>query len=102
MFIICFRNKFNCFLLKCSRIKDEPQYTITPNELHEDYLIVRPLNPGQTYEFKLVAVDGEYSTESETQELEIVETDGELPACQYCSCRQVAAPPHQCLDTLVL
>ncbi|XP_054278770.1 neuroglian isoform X2 [Macrosteles quadrilineatus] len=62
------------------KTKEDSQWTISDNEMDEDYLVMRPLSPGQTYEFQLVAVDGDYTKESDVQELEIVETDGELPA----------------------
>lgn len=39
-------------------------------QLEEDFTIVRGLNPGEIYEFKVVAVDGDYMTESESEEVE--------------------------------
>lgn len=40
------------------------------SELEEDYTIIRGLLPGEVYEFKVVAVDGEFMTESQAEEIE--------------------------------
>lgn len=52
------------------RLKDDTLYSETPNVLDEDFTIVRALKPGETYEFKVVAVDGDYMSESEPQEID--------------------------------
>lgn len=52
------------------RLRGEPIYLESSSELEEDYIIVRGLLPGEVYEFKVVAVDGEFMTESETEEVE--------------------------------
>lgn len=52
------------------RIKGESKWQPTDNQLEEDYLIVRGLEPDSTYQFQVVAVDGEYFTESQTQEVD--------------------------------
>lgn len=52
------------------RIKNEPQYLSTQPELDDDTLIVRGLTPSEMYEFKVVAVDGDYLTESNVQEVD--------------------------------
>lgn len=52
------------------RLRGEPNYLESSSELEEDYIIVRGLQPGELYEFKVVAVDGEYMAESATREVE--------------------------------
>lgn len=42
----------------------------TQPELDDDTLIVRGLTPSEMYEFKVVAVDGDYLTESPVQEVD--------------------------------
>lgn len=44
-------------------------YRETTPQLVEDYIVVRALNPGEIYEFKVVSVDGEYLTESAAEEV---------------------------------
>jgi hypothetical protein len=46
----------------------------TSEEFNEDYIIVRGLMPGELFEFSVVAVDGDYMTESEVEEIEISNT----------------------------
>ena len=36
----------------------------------EDFITIKGLKPGETYEFIVVAVDGEYMAESEPQDIE--------------------------------
>lgn len=60
------------------KLKDEPTYLETPNVLDEDYTIVRALNPGETYEFRVVAVDGDYMVESEPEEVDTYTIDGPI------------------------
>lgn len=55
------------------RIKSDSDYLSTDPELDNDYIDVRGLDPDAQYEFKVVAVDGHFMTESETQ---IVSTYG--------------------------
>ncbi|CAH1101670.1 unnamed protein product [Psylliodes chrysocephalus] len=50
------------------KIKGEKEYLKTGPELEEDYLILENFNGCVNYEIILVAVDGEYETESEIQE----------------------------------
>jgi fibronectin type 3 domain-containing protein len=57
------------------RKKDETMFQETAPEMHEDYIIVRGLMPGEMYEFSVVAVDGELVTESEVEEVEISNMD---------------------------
>lgn len=61
------------------RLKRDPVWLESDAELSEDYIIVRGLKPGEIYEFKVVAVDGEYMTESHAKEVEIPV----LGMCQY-------------------
>lgn len=51
-------------------MRGEPTYTETETESAEDFIIVRGLQPNQIYEFKAVAVDGEYMTESAAQDVD--------------------------------
>ena len=52
------------------RVKDESSWQTTDPELYENYLIVHGINPDHLYEFRVVSVDGEYQTESATQEVD--------------------------------
>ncbi|XP_018915521.1 neuroglian isoform X2 [Bemisia tabaci] len=60
------------------RLKRDPVWLESDAELSEDYIIVRGLKPGEIYEFKVVAVDGEYMTESHAKEVEIPVLEGPL------------------------
>ncbi|XP_026465687.1 neuroglian isoform X3 [Ctenocephalides felis] len=60
------------------RIKNEPQYLSTQPELDDDTLIVRGLTPSEMYEFKVVAVDGDYLTESPVQEVDTYGVEGPI------------------------
>lgn len=52
------------------RIKGESIWTKTDPQLQDDFLVVRALQPDSNYEFVVVAVDGEYLTESAPQEVD--------------------------------
>ncbi|XP_040174803.1 neuroglian isoform X1 [Anopheles arabiensis] len=52
------------------RVKDESSWQTTDPELYENYLVVHGINPDHLYEFRVVSVDGEYQTESATQEVD--------------------------------
>lgn len=56
------------------RIKGETTWLSTENVLEDDYVIIRGLQPDENYEFKVVSVDGEYSTESLAQNVQTVGT----------------------------
>lgn len=45
-------------------------YEQTRNEMVEDFTTIKGLKPGETYEFRVVAVDGEYMTDSDPQDIE--------------------------------
>lgn len=45
-------------------------YQESQPEYNEDFIDVRALIPNEVYEFKIVAVDGQFSTESEVKEVE--------------------------------
>ncbi|KAL1447729.1 hypothetical protein WDU94_003581, partial [Cyamophila willieti] len=53
------------------RIKGETMFRESQPELEEDFTIIRALRPSETYEFRVVSVDGENLTESDTQEIDI-------------------------------
>lgn len=52
------------------KMKGEPTFIITDPENNNDYLDVSGLELGETYEFVLVAADGNQYTESEVQEVD--------------------------------
>ncbi|XP_065332463.1 neuroglian isoform X1 [Cloeon dipterum] len=52
------------------KLRGEPIFEISEPQLDEDYIIVRGLKPGETYEMQVVAVDGDHHTESKIQEVE--------------------------------
>lgn len=52
------------------RIKGESEWLKSDPEMQEDHLVVRALEADQNYEFAVVAVDGDYLTESSVQEVE--------------------------------
>lgn len=54
------------------RIKGEPDFSNTTMETEEDYIIMENFNACVNYEIKLVAVDGEFETESEVQETPVI------------------------------
>lgn len=51
------------------RIKGETTWSSTGDVLDEDFVIVRALEPDETYEFVVVSVDGKYLTESKVQDV---------------------------------
>ena len=55
----------------------ETQFLRTDDELNEDSIVVRGLDPDYTYDFRVVAVDGEHQTPSDTR---AVYTYSYLPA----------------------
>jgi len=58
------------------RKQREPQWLKTEDQLNENSIVVRGLDAGHTYEFRVVAVDGRYSTPSRVQN---VHTYAHLP-----------------------
>ncbi|XP_075216737.1 neuroglian isoform X2 [Lycorma delicatula] len=60
------------------KLKDETVFMETANVLDEDFTIVRALKPGETYEFRVVSVDGDYLTESEPEEIDTYTIDGPI------------------------
>lgn len=60
------------------KLKDETIYEQTKNEMVEDFITIKGLKPGETYEFIVVAVDGEYMAESEPQDIETYSLDGPI------------------------
>lgn len=55
------------------RVKGEADFKETDPELDEDTVVVRGLDSNENYEFRVVAVDGNFMTESESK---FVSTDG--------------------------
>lgn len=45
-------------------------YMESNSELEEDNIIIRGLTPGEIYEFKVIAVDGDFMSESDPEEVE--------------------------------
>ncbi|XP_055709240.1 neuroglian isoform X1 [Phlebotomus papatasi] len=60
------------------RIKGESQWQTTDPQLDEDTLIVRGLQPETNYDFRVVAVDGDYLTESGSQEVDTFGIEGPI------------------------
>lgn len=54
------------------RIKGETTWLTTDYELDNDFVIVRGLQPDETYEFVTISVDGEHLTESQIQDVPTV------------------------------
>jgi len=52
------------------RLRGETIYEETPAETNEDFIILSGLRPGEIYEVKVVAVDGEFNTESHSEDVE--------------------------------
>uniref|UniRef100_A0A0A9ZCK9 Neuroglian n=1 Tax=Lygus hesperus TaxID=30085 RepID=A0A0A9ZCK9_LYGHE len=57
------------------RIKGEPTFTQTQETMDDDFVVVKGLQPSSTYEFQVVSVDGEFVTESASQDVEIYQVD---------------------------
>jgi len=51
------------------KLYGQTSFESTEPELYEDFIIVRGLEPGTTYVFRVVAVDGELSRHSESEEI---------------------------------
>lgn len=51
------------------RIKGETTWLSTDNILEDDFVIIRGLQPDETYEFVVASVDGEYLAESHVQDV---------------------------------
>lgn len=51
------------------RIKGETTWLSTDNILEDDYVLIRGLQPDETYEFIVASVDGEYLAESHVQDV---------------------------------
>ncbi|XP_037936247.1 neuroglian isoform X2 [Teleopsis dalmanni] len=60
------------------RIKGETEWTDAPPEINRDYQEIAGLNRDTVYEFRVVSVDGHYSTESATQEIDTNGVEGPL------------------------
>lgn len=54
------------------RIKGTERWFRTKLILDDDYTVVENLTPNETYEFKVVSVDGDYETESDVQDIATV------------------------------
>lgn len=52
------------------RVKGESEWLKSDPQMQDDYLIVRALEADSNYEFVVVAVDGDYLTESSAQEVD--------------------------------
>lgn len=51
------------------RLRGEPMYLKTEEEINENFMEVHGLKPNEEYEFKVVAVDGVNIAESAVQEV---------------------------------
>ncbi|XP_058977900.1 neuroglian isoform X2 [Musca domestica] len=60
------------------RIKGETQWNQAPEEKNRDYQEVAGLDPESVYEFRVVAVDGHFMTESDIQEIDIGAVEGPI------------------------
>ncbi|KAM7349143.1 neuroglian isoform 1-T6 [Cochliomyia hominivorax] len=60
------------------RIKGETEWNKAPEEKNRDYQEVSGLDPDTVYEFRVVAVDGHFMTESATQEVDTNGVDGPI------------------------
>lgn len=69
-----------CSVISSPRIKGETLFRESSPELEEDFTIIRALRPSETYEFRVVSVDGLNFTESDTQEID-VNSSGKLFHC---------------------
>lgn len=54
------------------RVKGESTWLSTDNILEDDFVLVRGLEPDETYEFIVASVDGQYITESQVQDVPTV------------------------------
>lgn len=55
------------------RIHGESTWLGRDYEFENDFIIIRGLQPSETYEFVVVSVDGEHWTESQIQEIRTIE-----------------------------
>ena len=60
------------------RKKGEETYLHTESEMNEDWLVVPGLEPGEVFEFVVVAVDGKNKVESEPQEVDTYGLEGPI------------------------
>ncbi|XP_058814203.1 neuroglian isoform X1 [Topomyia yanbarensis] len=60
------------------RIKGENQWLMTEPVLYENHHTVHGLDPDSNYEFRVVSVDGEYQTESLSQEVDTYGIEGPI------------------------
>lgn len=60
------------------RIKGENECIKTSEEKNRDFQEIAGLAPNEVYEFRFVAVDGHFMTESSTQEVDINDIDGPI------------------------
>ncbi|XP_014258139.1 neuroglian isoform X2 [Cimex lectularius] len=60
------------------KLKGDTQYQKTPDTMDEDYVIIRGLQPSETYDFRVVSVDGEYVAESDAEEVEMYSVEGPI------------------------
>ncbi|KAI5710224.1 hypothetical protein M8J75_006855 [Diaphorina citri] len=58
------------------RIKGETMFRESSPEMEEVHTTIRALRPSETYEFRVVSVDGLNFTESDTQEIDVYSSDG--------------------------
>lgn len=60
------------------KLRGETIYEETPAETNEDFIILGGLRPGETYEVKVVAVDGEFTSESHSEDVETFSVEGPI------------------------
>ncbi|XP_044742143.1 neuroglian [Chrysoperla carnea] len=60
------------------KLKGKTLYEETHPQMKEDYIEVRGLSLGELYEFKVVAVDGDYMTESDPQDVDTYGIEGPI------------------------
>ncbi|XP_035777597.1 neuroglian-like isoform X2 [Anopheles albimanus] len=61
------------------RLKDQSTWQTTDAELYENFQIVRGIDANRLYEFRAVSVDGDYETESATQEVDTYGYESSVP-----------------------
>lgn len=75
------------FISPISRKNMDTQYLSSDEELNEDSIVIRGLDPDYTYDFRVVAVDGDHQTPSEVLP---VYTYSTLPASGAAGAQPVA------------
>ncbi|XP_037921152.1 neuroglian isoform X2 [Hermetia illucens] len=60
------------------RMKDETNWLESKPEKNEDFQIIKGLDPDSVYEFRVVSADGDYTTESSTQEIDTNGVEGPI------------------------